>query len=357
VKAAAAQARLDASLFDPAQLPAALEQAGRLLGYDYFGLVHADFSNPRIIASDRQREAIGTYFSGGWQEVDYRIRAEAETPLGALFLDHVHVDDQRRRASAIYNEFFIPLDMANYAGIRFDIDGQQWYCAAARSEAGGVITAAEANGFVRVARAAMRAAAVIARLEHTRVSGMLQGLETTSTAAILLNADGVVVDLTSAAAALFDEDFSLRKGRLRATAADDAAALDQLCAMARAEPPLPSAVAVLRGRAQGRLIQVDATRITGAGLDALVGGRLMLILTDLGAVNRVLTDELRRRYTLTAAEADVAGQFGEGRSIPEIAARRLVAESTVREQMKSIYRKTGVQRQVDLMRILSGLQD
>lgn len=355
--AAAARSRLESSLFDPALLPAALEQAGSVLGHDYFGLIHADFSQPRIIASERQREAIASYFTGGWQEVDYRIRAEAETATGALFLDHVHVEDGLRRSSTIYNEFFAPLDMANYAGIRFDIDGQQWYCAAARSEARGVIAAAEANTFARVARTAIRTAAMIARLERTRTSGMLQGLEVTGTPAILLDGSGCVVDLTTAAAALFDEDFNLREGRLRAAAPPDAAALDQLRGLARAEPPLPSAVAVLRGRAQGRMIQVDATRITGNGLDDLVGARLLLILTDLGAANRGLTDDLRRLYNLTPAEADVAGQFGEGRSVQQIAARRLVAESTVREQMKSIYRKTGVQRQVDLMRILTGLQD
>lgn len=355
--AAAARAQLDASLFDPLQFPTALEQAGRLLGYDYFGLVNADFSRPRIIASTRQREAIASYFSGGWQEVDYRIRAEAEMATGALFLDHVHVDDRLRRGSAIYNEFFKPLDMCNYAGIRFDIDGQQWYCAAARSETRGVISAAEAQSFISVARTAIRTAAIIARLEQTRASGMLQGLEAIGAPAILLDEDGAVVDLTSAAVALFDDDFNLRKGRLCAAAAADAAVLDQLCALARGEPPMPSAVAVLRGRAQGRMIQIDATRISGPGLDDLVGARLMLILTELGSANRALTSELRRRYNLTAAEADVAGQFGEGRSIPQIAARRRVAESTVREQMKSIYRKTGVQRQVDLMRILAGLKD
>lgn len=355
--AAAARARLDASLFDPSQLPAALEQAGRLLGYDYFGLVNADFTRPRIIASARQREAIASYFSGGWEEVDYRIRAEAETPTGALFLDHVHVDERLRRGSAIYNEFFTPLDMSNYAGIRFDIDGQQWYCAAARSEAKGAIAAVEAHSFVRVAHAAIRAAAFISRLEMTRASGMLEGLETIGAAAILLNEDGMVIGLTSAAVALFDDDFNLRKGRLRAAAAADAAALDGLCAMARAEPPPPSAVVVLRGGAQQRAIRIEAARITGPGLDDLVGARLMLILTSLGAACRGLAGELRRRYNLTAAEADVAGLFAEGRSIAQIAARRRVAESTVREQMKSIYRKTGVQRQVDLVRLLAGLRD
>ena len=73
---AAADALIDACLFQPDQLPAAMEETARLLSYDYFCLVAADLTQSRFIASDRQREGIAAYFSGGWSDVDYRVHAE-----------------------------------------------------------------------------------------------------------------------------------------------------------------------------------------------------------------------------------------------------------------------------------------
>ncbi len=68
----AADTLLDACHFHPERLPAAMEEAARLLNFDYFC---ADFTQPRMIASERQREGIMAYFSGDWTEGDYGVRA------------------------------------------------------------------------------------------------------------------------------------------------------------------------------------------------------------------------------------------------------------------------------------------
>jgi hypothetical protein len=167
VPIAVAEAILEESLLRPEQLPDALDLAGQMLGLDYFGLVSADFSRPRYIMSARQSEALDAYFKGGWIEDDYRIRGESAMPTGELFLDHINVDDQVRRSSAVYNEFFLPNDMVNYAGIRFEVDGAHWFCAAARGETRGVIDDQTAWKFVRMANTAIRSVSVASRLEAT----------------------------------------------------------------------------------------------------------------------------------------------------------------------------------------------
>lgn len=351
---AVAEAILEESLFQPEQLPDALDLAGQMLGLDYFGLVSADFSRPRYIMSARQSEALDAYFKGGWIEDDYRIRGESAMPTGELFLDHINVDDQVRRSSAVYNEFFLPNDMVNYAGIRFEVDGAHWFCAAARGETRGVIDDQTAWKFVRMANTAIRSVSVASRLEATRAQGLLEGLEISRTAAILLDEEGRVSAVTSAAEALFDDAFGVRERQLWADVDKDAEALSHLTQYARTRlPELPRRNFLIRGHGRTRPIQISATRVLRSGLDILPRARLLLLLTQVGVQPRSRNEELCRRFGLTAAEADVACQFVNGRSIPEIAAERRVTESTIREQMKAIHRKTGVTRQVDLIRLLS----
>lgn len=57
---------------------------------------------------------------------------------------------------------------------------------------------------------------------------------------------------------------------------------------------------------------------------------------------------------LTARESEVACLAAEGYSAPNIAARLNTAESTVRSQLKSVYRKLGVCSRVELVRRIAG---
>ena len=68
---------------------------------------------------------------------------------------------EERKRSQIYNDLFVPRRMANYAGMRFDLDGrEEWFCFVMRSEESGVIDGPDAAAFVRVARTAMNVASI-----------------------------------------------------------------------------------------------------------------------------------------------------------------------------------------------------
>lgn len=60
-------------------------------------------------------------------------------------------------------------------------------------------------------------------------------------------------------------------------------------------------------------------------------------------------------YRLTSAEARLACDLGEGKSVEAIAAERNVAISTVRTQLSATLKKCDVERQVDLVRLLCRL--
>ncbi len=69
--------------------------------------------------------------------------------------------------------------------------------------------------------------------------------------------------------------------------------------------------------------------------------------------NRVARRQwLAQRYGLTARESELATLFVRYPSVPELASRMRRSEHTVRSQIKSVFQKTGVRGQAELMRLL-----
>lgn len=358
MQVAAAEALLEACLHKPGNLPDAMDAAARLMGFDYFSLVSSNLERPAYIVSERQNEGIKPYFSEGWIDVDYRARAERPLPLNTLFLDHRAVPEEERKRSQIYNELFVPHRMANYAGMRFALDAdEEWFCFVARSEEGGVIDGADAAGFVRVARTAMNVASLATRIRATRASGMIEGLAASGSAALILDQNGVVAFLTPGAERALGVGLDITEGLLRSDNPADAPTLGALVQAARnPDQPLARRRFLLRGTGRGRPVLVTATRIQGPSLDALPGGRLLLVLSDLGGGDSRIEADLHHLFGLTEAEASVAAAIFGGADPAEIARMRGVAAVTVRKQIANAYRKLGVNRQAELVRLLAGLR-
>jgi len=61
-------------------------------------------------------------------------------------------------------------------------------------------------------------------------------------------------------------------------------------------------------------------------------------------------------FDLTAAEAKVARAIGQGSTVEEYSSSAGVSVATVRAQLRSVFEKTGLKRQVELASLLQGLQ-
>jgi DNA-binding CsgD family transcriptional regulator len=64
--------------------------------------------------------------------------------------------------------------------------------------------------------------------------------------------------------------------------------------------------------------------------------------------------DLRFRFRLTPAEARIALGIAEGATLAAIAEARGVSVSTARTQLKSVFAKTNVHRQAELVALLAG---
>jgi len=79
---------------------------------------------------------------------------------------------------------------------------------------------------------------------------------------------------------------------------------------------------------------------------------VVVFVSDPLRTPRPSTSDLRRRFSLTPAECRVALLLSDGHSPKKIANSVGVTDNTVRSQIKSIFSKTGVKRQGELIRLL-----
>lgn len=82
------------------------------------------------------------------------------------------------------------------------------------------------------------------------------------------------------------------------------------------------------------------------------GARYVVFITDPDAVKLPGAARLHELYGLTAAQAKVTCELTRGASYKKVAQRLRISEDTVRSHIKEIYRKTRVNRQADLVRLI-----
>ncbi|MBP8307413.1 MAG: hypothetical protein KAY46_09120 [Burkholderiaceae bacterium] len=173
-----------------------------------------------------------------------------------------------------------------------------------------------------------------------------------------------------AAQALLDagQVFMLRETRLECVRAGDRTRLDralQACFGVRTA----DAEGVRRGRGGGEssfclapygphpgltvsVARLDASEGDGA---VSVSPTATLILNRPASLGPAHKSVLRDLFELTDSEAAVAEGLWEGLTIPEIAHARMTSTTTVRTQIRSIFAKTLVSRQQDLIRLFASL--
>jgi DNA-binding CsgD family transcriptional regulator/PAS domain-containing protein len=82
------------------------------------------------------------------------------------------------------------------------------------------------------------------------------------------------------------------------------------------------------------------------------GAKVAVFLSDPNLQQPISVDSLVSVYNLTPSEAQVAISLANGHSIEEIANSSHHSAHTIRSQLKSVFRKTGVSRQSELIKLL-----
>jgi DNA-binding CsgD family transcriptional regulator len=191
---------------------------------------------------------------------------------------------------------------------------------------------------------------------QARSAGFEEAMDMHPTGMVFLGSEGQVLFMNRAASAFVSERDGLLANRdgLRTERSAESALLQKLIRQAastsngnglsaggtmlvsrRTRPPLEILVSPIRNSA-----------ITSQAVAAIV------FVTDPLHRRRPSQDVLRIRFGLTPAEGRVALLLSDGHAPRRIAKMIGVTDNTVRSQIKSIFSKTGVKRQGELIRLL-----
>ncbi len=200
-----------------------------------------------------------------------------------------------------------------------------------------------------------RAALIAARLGLRSAQGASSTLATMGLPALLLDADGTVLDANELTSSLQEHLHWRSQNRIALT---DKTANDLLWASLPALGQSPEAAVhsfVLRGKDGLAAMVAHIIPVRRSAHDIFARSYALLVVTPLTARKAPPVELLRSLFDLTVSEARVARGLAGGASLDDIAASGGVARNTVRTQLQQVLEKTGCTRQAEVTALLSNI--
>jgi DNA-binding CsgD family transcriptional regulator len=197
-----------------------------------------------------------------------------------------------------------------------------------------------------------RAGLLAARWRLQRLRAAAEALEIIGLPAAIVDADGKVLAANSLIEAMPSHVIWLPKDRVALT--DPKANVLMRRALSDIRNPANTSVRSFPAAGAGETpIVVHVVPATGKARDLFEGGFGVLTVTPVATPSAPDRSLIQGLFDLTAAEARVAGGVAEGLTLDQIAERHGVTVGTIRSQVKSIFAKTGTERQSQLAALLS----
>jgi DNA-binding CsgD family transcriptional regulator len=191
----------------------------------------------------------------------------------------------------------------------------------------------------------------------SRSAGLEAALNMLPTGLVFLSARGEIVLMNRSATALAAERDGLLATRdgLRAERQAESLLLEKTIRQAASTSngnSLSAGGTVLVSRREGPPLQILVSPIRNSSMGESESVAAVAFISDPLRRQRPAQETLRGLYRLTPAECRVALLLGDGHAPRKIANMIGVTDNTVRSQIKSIFSKTGVKRQGELIRLL-----
>jgi DNA-binding CsgD family transcriptional regulator/PAS domain-containing protein len=336
-----------------------LEKLASALGGIMPGIFASDrpTDKPQLTLAPDADDASTRAYQAYYCRLDMRRPRIQALPAGTVFVGQQLLPDHELEQSEFYNDFLRPRGLYHIAGGVALKDERQ--IAVLR-----VIRTREAGGFERrhvkllhqllphVSRA-LRLHQQLA-LARTRADAGSAIMDRFPAGVIVLDAQGAVVATNETADALLarDDGLVIRRGRLTAATAAEAAALAGLVGAAvRRQGSDGAMVASRPSGLRPLMLRIEPLPLQPE-LDPTGRGAVMVLVSDPERRTGPPTTLLTRYFGLTPAEARVATRIAQGKDVVEVAHELGVEPETTRTQLKRIFVKTRTHRQADLVRLV-----
>lgn len=334
-------------------LRSAFEDVAGLLDAEMFHLFN--FTRPEapdMIVSPARTAIYEDYLGKGWHESDIWSHSAAKIARhGRILTDSGMLPDEVKTRHPFYQEFCRNWRIGSFTAWTFDLGGQRWsYTLMGRP---GAAARSGDAAYLRFIEAADRASLLASMTEKVRSCGMAEGIEIGGRPALVLDHHGRVMFMTSSVERLLGDGLAIRQGRLhgRTAAADHAFRRLAVDAMSPAARPLRNFV-VQRGQGRRPLVAMPV-HLRDHGLHGLSGARILLMLADLEVGANGRSGAVGQVFGLSPRECELAGHLMAGLPLLEAADVMGVTQNTGRQMLKTMFAKTGVRRQVELVALLA----
>ena len=266
--------------------------------------------------------------------------------------------------SELYLDWMKPNGIFHVGGAQFvDTESHKAGIAILRDEKSGVWSDGELRVVNEILPHLRRALNIHSEFTHLRLKqdALLQGLDRLVIGLILYDHQAQPVYINPTAKAIIkqhpalelqdgdlfltnpEDEKNLRKTIVDTAEIDPDDSWKQSVAIGITHPDAPSPLPLLVTPMHAHLITSD--------LD-YEGAKVAVFLSDPNLQQPISIDSLVSVYNLTPSEAQVAISLANGHSIEEIASSSNHSAHTIRSQLKSVFRKTGVSRQSELIKLL-----
>ncbi|MDE2351147.1 MAG: helix-turn-helix transcriptional regulator, partial [Alphaproteobacteria bacterium] len=295
-----------------------------------------------------------------YQTKDIWAQRAAQLEMGRVFESRDMVPDDDFLRSEYYQEWSRKVEAFYVVGSVFPVSGSEiGILGIHRAYNAGAYDTETKELVGRFLSHLQRALQVRRRLNFATLErqAALDGLERTGLATLVVGREGRIVYANGLAEALLSRGQGIRAvaGRLAVAGRSVSACLTSLI-QAAADTAAGSAGGVgaaLPIPREGRLpltLLVAPLRPARKGFGAPLPAAIIFIRDPETPTPAMLA--IQGLFGLTAAEAATAGRLADGCSIEEIAAAQHVSANTVRTHLKSVYAKTGTNRQVQLAALI-----
>jgi DNA-binding CsgD family transcriptional regulator len=309
---------------------------------------------PNVPSSETMLLSTEIYFRDGWHARDERFRS-VETMIqrgAARDFDFINPDEMKRHP--YYQEFLRPFRLQYFAGIKMASGDDLWCVSVQRSPQQGPFSLGQMRKLALLSRRLASAGALARALGFSTAKAVMETFELTNSAVALLNRKGEVLHLSQAAEALLGPELQVAEKRLASRDRDATAALDRalhsLLWSSTASTLLPP---VLLPRECRRPIVAYPMKLSAMPANVFADCQALLVFVDPERRPLLPHELLKSAFGLTAAEARLANRLSAGEALQKIADELRISKETVRNQLKSLFQKTGVHRQSDLVSLFA----
>ncbi|GLS43041.1 helix-turn-helix transcriptional regulator [Methylobacterium brachythecii] len=317
-------------------------------------LLAADTTDFRFISTNGLAGFVESFVEQGWPDKNTRTPAVLKARHAGFIVESDVYTPEQIESDPLINQFLRPQGLGWATATAFPMTtGDTLVFSIERAFRDGPVPPEAVSILDSVRPHLGRAALISGRLRLERARAAVETLALLGLPAGIIRRDSRLQAANTLLDALIPR--TVRDGGTRVAFADGDA--DDLLAAAlnAASRQVPRSIPI-PARDNNPAMVAHLVPVRGVARDLFTGSAFILVLTPV-EMNAQAPDAdlLQGLFDLTAAEARVARAIVAGETVETIILRQGVSESTVRTQLKSVFAKTGMKGQLDLVRLGSGL--